>query len=189
MSAKCSCVPGNVVANLHVWSQERRSCGERGRTDCYMSGTRSSALHPLFQPILTTSFWEKHKYELHFTDVKAEVQRGSWVVQDDFYMPVLYCWAPQPLLGSSGPCHVLSGSIVSNSLRPLDCSPSGSSVHGIFQARILEWIATSCSKGSSRPGRFFTTSATWEVLAGAGQIASVCSVTRSFLTPVRPHGL
>ena len=33
----------------------------------------------------------------------------------------------------------------------LDCSPPGSSVHGIFQARILEWVAISLSKGSSRP--------------------------------------
>ena len=30
----------------------------------------------------------------------------------------------------------------------LDCSPSGSSVHGILQARILEWVAISFSKGS-----------------------------------------
>ena len=30
-------------------------------------------------------------------------------------------------------------------------SPSGSSVHGIFQARILEWVAISFSKGSSQP--------------------------------------
>ena len=28
---------------------------------------------------------------------------------------------------------------------PMDCSPPGSSVHGIFQARILEWVATSLS--------------------------------------------
>ena len=34
---------------------------------------------------------------------------------------------------------------------PLDCSPPGSSVHGISQARILEWVAISSSKGSSRP--------------------------------------
>jgi len=27
---------------------------------------------------------------------------------------------------------------------PMDCSPSGSSVHGILQARILEWVAISC---------------------------------------------
>ena len=34
---------------------------------------------------------------------------------------------------------------------PVDCSPSGSSVHGILQARILEWVAVSFSRGSSRP--------------------------------------
>ena len=33
---------------------------------------------------------------------------------------------------------------------PVDCSPSGSSVHGISQARILEWVAISCATGSSR---------------------------------------
>ena len=32
---------------------------------------------------------------------------------------------------------------------PMDCSPSGSSVHGIFQARILAWVAISFSRGSS----------------------------------------
>ena len=31
---------------------------------------------------------------------------------------------------------------------PMDCSPLGSSVHGILQARILEWIAKSSSRGS-----------------------------------------
>ena len=34
---------------------------------------------------------------------------------------------------------------------PMDYSPSGSSVHGIFQARVLEWIAISFSRGSSQP--------------------------------------
>ena len=33
----------------------------------------------------------------------------------------------------------------------MDCSLPGSSVHGIFQARILEWIAISFSRGSSQP--------------------------------------
>ena len=28
---------------------------------------------------------------------------------------------------------------------PMDCSPPGSSVHGILQARILEWVAISCN--------------------------------------------
>ena len=33
---------------------------------------------------------------------------------------------------------------------PLDCSSPGSSVHGIFQARILEWVAISLFRGSSQ---------------------------------------
>ena len=32
---------------------------------------------------------------------------------------------------------------------PMDCSPSGSSVHGILQARILEWVTVPFSRGSS----------------------------------------
>ena len=56
---------------------------------------------------------------------------------------------------------------------PMDCSLPGSSVHGIFQARILEWVAISFSKRSSRLrdwtrvsriiGRHFTIWATREV--------------------------
>ena len=34
---------------------------------------------------------------------------------------------------------------------PMDCSPLGSSVRGILQARILEWVAMPSSRGSSRP--------------------------------------
>ena len=33
----------------------------------------------------------------------------------------------------------------------MDCSPLGSSVHGIFQARMLGWVAISSSRGSSQP--------------------------------------
>ena len=57
---------------------------------------------------------------------------------------------------------------------PMDCSPPGSSVHGIFQARILEWVAISFSRRSSWPrdwtqvsrivGRHFTIWAIREVL-------------------------
>ena len=35
---------------------------------------------------------------------------------------------------------------------PMDYSPPGSSVHGIVQARMLEWVAMTSSRGSSRPG-------------------------------------
>ena len=62
-----------------------------------------------------------------------------------------------PLLKSLQSCPTLCG--------PTDYSPSGSSVYGILQARVLEWVATSFSRGSSWPkdqtrvsyiaGRFF----------------------------------
>ena len=42
-------------------------------------------------------------------------------------------------------------SVVSNSSDPMDCSQPGSSVHGIILARILDWVAISFSRGSSRP--------------------------------------
>ena len=45
---------------------------------------------------------------------------------------------------------VLSRSVVSDSLRPRELSLPDSSVHGILQARILEWVAISYSRGSSR---------------------------------------
>ena len=35
---------------------------------------------------------------------------------------------------------------------PMDCSPPGSSVHGILQARILEWVDMPSSRGSPYPG-------------------------------------
>ena len=44
--------------------------------------------------------------------------------------------------------YVLVFSVVSNSS---DCSPPGSSLHGILQARILEWVAILFSRGSFRP--------------------------------------
>ena len=58
---------------------------------------------------------------------------------------------------------------------PVDCSPPGPSVHGILQARILEWVAVSLSRGSSKPrdwtqvscfaSGFFTIWATREALS------------------------
>ena len=42
-------------------------------------------------------------------------------------------------------------SVVSNSLHPMNHSPSGSSVHEILQARILGWVAMPSSKESSQP--------------------------------------
>ena len=34
---------------------------------------------------------------------------------------------------------------------PMDCSPPGSSVHGILQATVMEWVVIPFSRGSSQP--------------------------------------
>ena len=64
---------------------------------------------------------------------------------------------------------------------PMDCSLPGSSVHGVLQARILEWVTIPFSRGSSNPGikpgspapagRFFMLWATWEAL----WVATLCA--------------
>ena len=48
---------------------------------------------------------------------------------------------------------------------PMDCSLPGSSVHGILQAKILEWVSMPSSRGSSPP-RDRTTSLVSPALAG-----------------------
>ena len=70
-------------------------------------------------------------------------------------------WKSSPCFGES-----VSNSVRSNSATHMKCSLPGSSVHGIFQERILKWVAIPFSRGSSQPrdwtwvsciaGRFFT---------------------------------
>ena len=79
---------------------------------------------------------------------------------------------------------------------PMDCSPPGSSVHGILQAKTLEWVAIPFSRGSSWPrdwtqvsciaGRFFISWATRE----APKLLSVSPVqfSHSIVSDsLRPH--
>ena len=87
------------------------------------------------------------------------------------HLMVFYHWTL--VVGTSNPCSdsgAYSGLLCIHAklllCDSMDCSPLGSSVHEIFQARILEWVAISFSRGSSQPrdrtrvyctaGRFFT---------------------------------
>ena len=83
------------------------------------------------------------------------------------------------------PCYIMRACMLSQLSRihlfvnPMDCSPPGSSVHGIFQAIILEWIAISFFRDLPDPGieltslmspalasGFIITSTTKEALSG-----------------------
>ena len=73
---------------------------------------------------------------------------------------------------------------------PVGWSPPGSSVHGILQARTLEWVAVPFSSGSSRPrnqtriswiaDRFFTSWATKEVLCAHEESQSLKWILLTF---------
>ena len=76
--------------------------------------------------------------------------------------------------GLTNNVYVLIAQLCPTLCDPIDCSPPGSSVHGILQARTLEWIAIPFSRISSWPrnwtpvsyiaGRFFTIWTTRETL-------------------------
>ena len=132
---------------------------------------------------LIPPFWETHSFILTLLYFQNQnVLR--WCVHLMFLISLLegvaklvvYLTISSCLLYTEYSCAVLC--LVTQSCPtlcdPMDCSPPGSSVHGIFQARILEWVAISFSRGTSWPrdwtgfsrivGRSFTVWATGEAL-------------------------
>ena len=90
--------------------------------------------------------------------------------------------------------HGLAAQVSPTLCHPMDCSPPGFSVHGIVQARILEWVAISSSRGSSQPRDWTCTScigrrilyhwATWEATVSPGKSQNHClnwGLTPAFL--------
>ena len=73
---------------------------------------------------------------------------------DDGSCRTITVWHAELILlkvNASRCCAVLRHLVVSNSLQPHELSLPSASVQGIFQARILEWVAISDSKESSQP--------------------------------------
>ena len=69
----------------------------------------------------------------------------AWI---HLWISYFYTLLPQLLIWSK---KSVSCSVMSDFCDPRDCSSPGSAVHGIPQARILEWVAISFSRGSSWP--------------------------------------
>ena len=76
-----------------------------------------------------------------------------------------------------------------NSLQLYDCSPSGSSVHGISQARILKWVVISFSRGSSWPrnGTHISCIGRWIPYTWATREACIL-LHPSFKSPLKKRG-
>ena len=103
-------------------------------------------------------FWLRHMALGNLKFTNRDGTRALWEVQVTQLCPIL--------------CNLM------------DCSKPGSSVHGILQARILEWAAVPFSRGSSQhrdwtqvsgtAGRFFTVWATMEAWAPWNRYCSIC---------------
>ena len=83
----------------------------------------------------------------HLLLSKSLLSRSNEDTREGCNNPLCSNWVPSPSLEWGG----LVSSVVSDSLQPMDCSPPGSSVHGILQARILERGAVPSPRGFSPP--------------------------------------
>ena len=133
----------------------------------FMSGTRKFTC--IF-PLLICCLFSLFCFHKSFSHMKG-FQDGS-----SFYLP----FSPPPsIMGNFLSITVYPFVCVLSHVwlpLPFDYSPSGSSVHGMFQARILEWVAISSSRGSSQPwdqthicveGGFFTADPLGRLFYGA----------------------
>ena len=107
--------------------------------------------------IQETQVWSLEEETATHSSLKNSMDRGTWlatihgVAKGQTWLStrtVLYWGAEfQPLMCSM--CLVAQSYLTLCDL--MDCSPPGSSVHWIFQARILEWAVISSSRAFSRP--------------------------------------
>ena len=161
---------------------------ERFKEDyCPCVVTASTPLRILRQVVGVRPVRTSHQKEMHVERKKA---RASWNL-----LYIFACISPPLLLLVIQSCPTLCD--------PMDCSMPSSSVHGILQARILEWVAPSFSRGFSQPkywpqvswiaGGFFTVWVTREATSGSPPLPDhkslhicCCSVTQSCPTLCNP---
>ena len=137
----------------HLWLQCTKITREKKRIDFYQTPRICKVQH-LSSPVVCR--WKDWKRER-----EAALNTGSvWAKIHTF------CHLPTWSFSSFFKVQVLVSQSCPALWDRMDCSPPGSSVHEILQARILEWVAMPFSRGSSQPrnltqvshivGRFFT---------------------------------
>ena len=95
------------------------------------------------------SYWQKSDWIMRCKIAQWQVytiRQSAKGQHFDFFKEIKACII---LRQHESVIHVHLYSAVSNSVHPMDCNLPGSFVHGIFQARILEWVAISLSRGPS----------------------------------------
>ena len=83
------------------------------------------------------------EYKVFFSHMRSVEQAVSTLVNSTAL------WSQGSRLGCVFVCSVTQ--LCLTLCNPIHCSPPGFSVHGLLQARVLEWVAFSSSRGSSQP--------------------------------------
>ena len=85
--------------------------------------------------------------------VKFEIHKAGWRRRNPGRSSCCSCAPEAEFLPTQGTCVLCAKSLQScpTLCKPMDCNLPGSSVHGILQAWILEWVAMPFSRGSSQP--------------------------------------
>ena len=146
---KKSCMNQNWIDILETGKREQKQNGESGLSRKWMSLMRKFPGHPMLEKV--------HGGEDNGIYVGIQwitLLGGNW----------FYYWKWR---------HYMEDCITSDSWDPMDYSPPGPSVHGVSQARILEWAAFPFSRGSSRPR-----DQTWLSCAAGGLLHCRCILYR-----------
>ena len=114
--------PGCLIAKSDYWSLSRKK-SKSGVGEAYRVGYNQCYASCLARGPGVTVNWLRGSW-------RGGLNGGIW------RLPSITCSVAQS-------CPTLCD--------PVDCSPPGSSVHGILQARVLGWVVISSSRGSSPP--------------------------------------
>ena len=128
---------------------------------------------------LTNQNKKRNSPGLHWVGLRAFMDEAPGSVS----VGELWSQKPNHHLAPPQSCPTLS--------HPMDCNPPGSPVPGILQARALEWVAISSSRGPSlvsrTAGQFFTTRATLDFSPSeVGAAQRLCGAQRSWDSEGRP---
>ena len=107
--------------------------------NCHVCFLTRSHMDPMIAPIINSVFFT---WILLLTQFYS---KENWSSVREWLLPKC------PMLADSSVCVCVCVSQLCPTLRnPMDCNLPGSSVHGILQARILEWVAMSFSRADSK---------------------------------------
>ena len=109
------------------------------------SGTQNRSLSKLITRVVCTSHWPESA-AIEYSPLTRYYRRRLLLLR--LNRGILLERFVAKSASGGGCCYLVTTPCVTL-FNPTDCSPPGSSVHRVFQTRILEWAAISFSKGSS----------------------------------------